>query len=267
MIGVLVAFLAAAAAGVWFLGTKTPAEQSSPEDNLMTAVEIQTPYGDLLLEGDWVSCLRYEVTRGEVTELNVAAEIAGAHVKLFDLYLGSEENLAGYLTAKSGEKVPVGVVVHDIVPGQDWSEEDRELAFTIQDALNAVLAQLGAPDMRVPIQYALTYPDRLPCPVKQLRLEDWNKLTFYAPDDEAFPAMNLARRALTMGGLYPAALNAANEVAVAAFIAGEIGFSDITRLAAAALELMLPTPVSVDDVFAADELVRAKTRTAIDAMK
>ena len=132
---------------------------------------------------------------------------------------------------------------------------------------NAVLAQLGAPDMRVPIQYALTYPDRLPCPVKQLRLEDWSKLTFYAPDDEAFPAMNLARRALTMGGLYPAALNAANEVAVAAFIAGEIGFADITRLAAAALELTLPTPVSVDDVFAADELVRAKTRTAIDAMK
>lgn len=132
---------------------------------------------------------------------------------------------------------------------------------------NAVLAQLGTPDMRVPIQYALTYPDRLPCPAKQLRLEDWNKLTFYAPDDEAFPAMNLARRALTMGGLYPAALNAANEVAVAAFIAGEIGFTDIIRLAAAALELQLPTPVSVDDVFLADETVREKTRLAIEDMK
>ena len=132
---------------------------------------------------------------------------------------------------------------------------------------HAVLAQLGTPDMRVPIQYALTYPDRLPCPAKQLRLEDWNKLTFYAPDDEAFPAMNLARRALTMGGLYPAALNAANEVAVAAFIAGEIGFTDITRLAAAALELELPVPASVDDVFTADIMVREKTRVAIEAMK
>ena len=132
---------------------------------------------------------------------------------------------------------------------------------------NAVLAQLGAPDMRVPIQYALTYPDRLPCPVKQLRLEDWNKLTFYAPDDEAFPAMNLARRALTMGGLYPAALNAANEVAVGAFIDGEIGFADITRLAATALEQSLPTPVSVDEVFAADALVREQTRAAIQRMK
>lgn len=132
---------------------------------------------------------------------------------------------------------------------------------------NAVLAQLGTPDMRVPIQYALTYPDRLSCPAKQLRLEDWNKLTFYAPDDEAFPAMNLARKALTMGGLYPAALNAANEVAVGAFIAGEIGFADITRLAAAALEQTLPKPGSVDDVFWADEKIRRITREAIDSMK
>jgi len=121
--------------------------------------------------------------------------------------------------------------------------------------------------MRVPIQYALTYPDRLPCPAKQLRLEEWSKLTFFAPDDEAFPAMNLARRALTMGGLYPAALNAANEVAVGAFIAGEIGFADITRLAAAALELYLPQPASVEEVFTADETVRAHTRQAIEAMK
>ena len=132
---------------------------------------------------------------------------------------------------------------------------------------NAVLAQLGTPDMRVPIQYALTYPDRLPCPAKQLRLEDWKNLTFYAPDDEAFPAMNLARKALTMGGLYPAALNAAKEVAVGAFIAGEIGFTDITRLAAKALEQELPKPTSVEDVFAADEMVRKQTRETINLMK
>lgn len=132
---------------------------------------------------------------------------------------------------------------------------------------NAVLAQLGTPDMRVPIQYALTYPDRLPCPVKQLRLEDWKNLTFYAPDDEAFPAMNLARKALTMGGLYPAALNAANEVAVGTFIAGEIGFTDITRLAAQALEQKLPVPTSVEDVFKADAMVRQQTRDSIDQLK
>ena len=132
---------------------------------------------------------------------------------------------------------------------------------------NAVLAQLGMPDMRIPIQYALTYPARLPCPVKQLRLEDWNNLTFYAPDNEAFPAMNLARRALTLGGLYPAALNAANEEAVGAFIRGEIGFTAITRLAAAALEQTLPVPTSVEAVFEADALVREQTRRAVETMK
>ena len=103
--------------------------------------------------------------------------------------------------------------------------------------------------------------------MKQLNPEDWSNLTFYAPDNEAFPAMNLARKALTMGGLYPAALNAANEVAVGAFIAGEIGFTDITCLAAAALEQSLPVPTSVEDVFAADETIRRITREAIDTMK
>ena len=132
---------------------------------------------------------------------------------------------------------------------------------------NAVLAQLGTPDMRVPIQYALTYPDRLPCPAKQLRLEEWSKLTFFAPDDQAFPALNLARRALAMGGLYPAALNAANEVAVGAFIAGEIGFTAIVRLAAASLEEPLPVPETVEDVFLVDAQVRQLTRHRIDNMK
>ena len=132
---------------------------------------------------------------------------------------------------------------------------------------NAVVAQLGVPDMRVPIQYALTYPARLPSPVKQLRLEDWATLTFAAPDDEAFPTINMARRALSQGGLYPAALNAANEVAVGAFIAGEIGFLDIMRLAGRVLDEPLPVPTSVEDVFVIDERVREETRAAINSMK
>ncbi len=132
---------------------------------------------------------------------------------------------------------------------------------------NAVVAQLGTPDMRVPIQYALTYPERLPSPAKQLRLEDWANLTFYAPDNEAFPAMNLARRALELGGLYPAALNAANEEAVGAFIRGEIGFTAITRLVAVALEQALPTPTTVEEVFAADRHIREMTRAAVAQQK
>lgn len=126
----------------------------------------------------------------------------------------------------------------------------------------AVVAQLGVPDMRVPIQYALTYPARLPSPVDRLRLEDWGRLTFFAPDDEVFPAMGLARRALTQGGVYPAALNAANEVAVGAFLREEIGFADIVPLAGQALDLALPVPGSVQDVLATDEEVRRLTEEA-----
>lgn len=126
----------------------------------------------------------------------------------------------------------------------------------------AVVAQLGVPDMRVPIQYALTYPARLPSPVDRLRLEDWGRLTFFAPDDEVFPAMGLARRALTQGGAYPAALNAANEVAVDAFLREEIGFADIVPLAGRALDLPLPVPGSVQDVLATDEEVRRLTEEA-----
>ena len=132
---------------------------------------------------------------------------------------------------------------------------------------NAVLAQLGVPDMRIPIQYALTYPARLPSPVKQLRLEDWATLTFYAPDNETFPAMQMARRALRQGGLYPAALNAANEVAVEAFLEERIGFLDIPRLVGETLDRALPAPGSIDDVLAADEEIRRCTRARIDGMK
>ncbi len=162
---------------------------------------------------------------------------------------------ARWLFAMPPEKIDVVVhresIVHSLIEYDD----------------NAVLAQFGVPDMRVPIQYALTYPARLASPVKQLRLEDWATLTFAAPDDDAFPTINLARRALSQGGLYPAALNAANEVAVGAFIAGEIGFLDIMCLAEESLSMDLPMPQSVEDVFTADALVREKTRARIMAMK
>ena len=132
---------------------------------------------------------------------------------------------------------------------------------------NAVLAQLGVPDMRIPIQYALTYPARQPSPVPQLRLEDWGKLTFYAPDNETFPAMDMARQALRLGGVYPAALNAANEVAVEAFLEERIGFLDIPRLVGDTLDMSLPAPGSVADVLEADKEIRRLTCTRIDARK
>ena len=83
---------------------------------------------------------------------------------------------------------------------------------------HSVIAQLGVPDMRIPIQYALTYPRRFPSPVKQLNLADWQKLTFYAPDEETFTCFGACKRAIRRGGTLPAAVNGANEAAVALFL-------------------------------------------------
>lgn len=122
----------------------------------------------------------------------------------------------------------------------------------------AVLAQLGEPDMRVPIQYALTYPDRLPSPVKRLSLADWGRLTFFAPDDAAFPAMQVCREALRRGGAYPTAVNAVNERAVALFLAGKLPFSRIPALAEETLAKTLPTPSSVEDILEIDRCMRSE---------
>lgn len=99
----------------------------------------------------------------------------------------------------------------------------------------AVLAQLGTPDMRLPIQLALTYPDRLPSPAPDLDLLTCRPLTFDAPDEAAFPCLRLAKQAAAQGGCACAALNGANEAAVALFLEKKIGFYDIPRLVEAAL--------------------------------
>ncbi len=106
-------------------------------------------------------------------------------------------------------------VVHSLIEYADYS----------------VLAQLGVPDMRIPIQYAVTYPERFPSPVRRLSLAEWGTLTFYLPDPEAFPAIGAARSALERGGLAPAALNGANEAAVGLFLEGKLPFLEIARLA------------------------------------
>jgi 1-deoxy-D-xylulose-5-phosphate reductoisomerase len=100
----------------------------------------------------------------------------------------------------------------------------------------SVLAQLGMPDMGIPILYALAYPDRLPCPAPDLDLVRLGTLTFEAPDEAAFPCLALARQAGAAGGAAPLVLNAANEVAVAAFLDGRCGFRDIPRLIGESLE-------------------------------
>ncbi len=126
----------------------------------------------------------------------------------------------------------------------------------IEFADNSVLAQCGVPDMRIPIQYALTYPDRFPSPVKQLSLTAFGKLTFFEPDNETFPLMNVCRRAITIGGAAPAAVNGANEQAVALFLQDKIGFGDISRLVSATLDRAWGNADSVEAILAADREAR-----------
>ncbi len=126
----------------------------------------------------------------------------------------------------------------------------------IEFADHSVLAQCGVPDMRIPIQYALTYPDRFPSPVKQLSLTECGKLTFFEPDNATFPLMNVCRRAITVGGAAPAAVNGANEQAVALFLQDKIGFCDISRLVAATLDRDWGAADSVEAVLAADRAAR-----------
>jgi 1-deoxy-D-xylulose-5-phosphate reductoisomerase len=111
----------------------------------------------------------------------------------------------------------------------------------------SVLAQLGPPDMRTPIAYALAWPERMKWPAPRLDLVQIGTLTFEAPDMERFPALGLARQALSAGGSAPTILNAANEVAVGAFLASRIGFLDIARVVESALERV--SKPSMDSLF------------------
>jgi 1-deoxy-D-xylulose-5-phosphate reductoisomerase len=127
----------------------------------------------------------------------------------------------------------------------------------------SVLAQLGAPDMRIPIAYALAWPERIETPAQRLDLAAIARLDFELPDLTRFPALRLAREALEAGGAAPIILNAANEVAVASFLAGEIAFPEIVRAVAAALAGgELGAPRSIEDVLDIDD----RTRLDVAAM-
>ena len=127
---------------------------------------------------------------------------------------------------------------------------------------NSVIAQLGAPDMRLPIQYALSWPDRVPGPADPLDLFTAGHLTFAQPDLETFRCLALAIRAAKEGGTAPAILNGANEVAVARFLAGEIGFLDIARVVEHALDTVPRAPLTLEAVYAADRAARAAAEEA-----
>jgi 1-deoxy-D-xylulose-5-phosphate reductoisomerase len=126
---------------------------------------------------------------------------------------------------------------------------------------NSVIAQLGHPDMRLPIQFAITYPDRFESPEKQLDLWELGNLSFYKPDYETFPCMDICRNAIKKGGLYPAAVNCANEEANLLFRQGKISFCDIPVLIEKAAEFTNDNDnYSLQDVYDTDTLMREKVR-------
>jgi 1-deoxy-D-xylulose-5-phosphate reductoisomerase len=127
----------------------------------------------------------------------------------------------------------------------------------------SVKAQMGEPDMRVPIQYAITAPDRVPAQLPPINLAG-RSLTFEAPDLEVFPCLALGYEAGRRGGIAPATLNAADEVAVAAFLDGRIAFLDIADVVADTLAATADSePVTIDDVLDADVAARARAGEAI----
>jgi 1-deoxy-D-xylulose-5-phosphate reductoisomerase len=122
----------------------------------------------------------------------------------------------------------------------------------------SMIAQLGVPDMRTPIAYALAHPSRIAVDVKRLDLAALARLDFEAPDETRFPALRLAREAMARGGAGGAVLNGAKEVALEAFMAGKIGFLDMARIVERVMERLsgLAAPASLDDVLAADAQAR-----------
>ena len=157
-----------------------------------------------------------------------------------------------YIEAKwlFGVNTPVEIIVH----AQSIIHSMIEFVDT------SILAQLGIPDMRVPIAYALTYPDRFECDLPSLDLTTMGNLTFEAPDFERFPCLQLAIDAMEIGKTMPAVLNAANEIAVQAFLEELISYKDIAELIRMVMQNHNPSPLKeLQDVLIADRWAREET--------
>lgn len=174
-------------------------------------------------------------------------------------------NMGAKITIDSATMMNKGLELIEAMWLYDMAPEDIEIVVHRESIVHsavefddgAMIAQLGLPDMRLPIQYALTWPARVACKVPRLSLAEAAKFTFYAPDYEAFPALGLARRAAAEKGDRGAVLNGANEAAVGLFLAGRIGFTDIAARVAYALDnIPYQKEITLDGVLAADAAAR-----------
>ena len=174
-------------------------------------------------------------------------------------------SMGAKITIDSATMMNKGLELIEAMWLYDLPPEDIEIVVhresivhsAVEFADGAVIAQLGLPDMRLPIQLALTWPQRVPCKVPRMSLAEVAKLTFYAPDYEAFPALNLAKHAASLKGDRGAVLNGANEAAVGLFLNDKIGFTDIAERVAYALATSpYKKDITLDDVLAADKAAR-----------
>ena len=174
-------------------------------------------------------------------------------------------NMGAKITIDSATMMNKGLELIEAMWLYDMAPEDIEIVVHRESIVHsavefddgAMIAQLGLPDMRLPIQYALTWPARVACKVPRLSLAEAAKFTFYAPDYEAFPALGLARRAAAEKGDRGAVLNGANEAAVGLFLEGKIGFTDIAARVAYALDnIPYQKEITLDGVLAADAAAR-----------
>lgn len=174
-------------------------------------------------------------------------------------------SMGAKITIDSATMMNKGLELIEAMWLYDLPPEDIEIVVhresivhsAVEFADGAVIAQLGLPDMRLPIQLALTWPQRVPCKVPRMSLAEVSKLTFYAPDYEAFPALNLAKHAASLKGDRGAVLNGANEAAVGLFLNDKIGFTDIAERVAYALDTIpYKKDITLDDVLAADKAAR-----------
>lgn len=174
-------------------------------------------------------------------------------------------SMGAKITIDSATMMNKGLELIEAMWLYDLPPEDIEIVVhresivhsAVEFADGAVIAQLGLPDMRLPIQLALTWPQRVPCKIPRMSLAEVAKLTFYAPDYEAFPALNLAKHAASLKGDRGAVLNGANEAAVGLFLNDKIGFTDIAERVAYALDTIpYKKDITLDDVLAADKAAR-----------
>ena len=154
-------------------------------------------------------------------------------------------NMGNKISIDSATMMNKGLELIEAVWLFNKDPKDIEIVIHPQSVLHSaveyvdgsIIGQLGVPDMHLPIQYALTYPDRACSNVKSLSLTDYESLNFYKPDNQNFKCIDICRKAISKGGLYPAIVNAANEVAVELFLSGRIGFLDIERCVEAAMKM------------------------------